>query len=102
MMNKSNYRIPILEFNNREDLIKFLQDNPPLCIFENIEEVLNPVGLQWNYTLTAKTESEETGVFIIQYKEFLYEKPQICNITAEWLKSALPHIKHWYKGEIKP
>ena len=101
-MNVTHYRIPTLAINSREDLMHFLQETPPLCVFENIEEVLNPVGFQWNYTLTAKTESEETGVFIVQYKEAIYEKPNTSGITADWLRVAIPNTKHWYKGEIKP
>lgn len=97
------YRIPTIEVESREDLLRLLLYNPPECVFEQVEEKLNPVGLQWNYTLSAKLESEDIGVAIIRYKESLYEQPDTSKCTiATWLAEEIPAIKNWYRGILKP
>jgi len=97
------YRLPTIEIENRDDLILFLSKNLPDCIFEHIEEVSNPVGKQWNYTLTAKIKSDDFGIAILEYKESLWENPDNTEkIIALWLKNAIPSINCWYRGKIKP
>ena len=97
------YRIPTIDIENKEDLIKILSENKPACIFEHIEEVTNPVGFQWNYILTAKITSENLGIAIILYKESFFEYPNIVDgIIAVWLKDAIPGIRCWYRGKLTP
>ena|GEM_PF-2988723 len=103
MKNQKIYRLPTIEIDNRNDLIKFLSKNLPDCIFEYIEEVNNPVGKQWDYTLTAKITSDNFEVAILEYKESLWEKPDNTGeIIALWLKESIPSINCWHKGKIKP
>jgi hypothetical protein len=103
LKNQKVYRLPTIEIDNRDDLISFLSKNMPDCIFEHVEEVNNPVGKQWDYTLTAKITSDDIGVAILEYKEFLWEKPdKTGDIMALWLKEAIPSINCWNKGKLRP
>lgn len=97
-----SYRIPKIEVNDRQELVRILSENPPLCIFEYIEEVSNPVGLQWNLELTTRVESENLGLVIISYNEDLFKLPVLVNnVFAVWLREKLPYVC-WYKGRIIP
>jgi len=98
---QETYRLPTIEIDNKDDLIQFFSKNLPDCIFENVEEVSNPVGKQWDYTLTAKIVSEIFGSAIVEYKEALWEKPDTEGIIALWLKEAIPPVSCWFKGTMK-
>lgn len=102
MENYESYRIPTVEIENKNDVIDFLTENLPDCIFENIEEVTNPVGFQWNYTLTTKISSKNTGVLIAIYKECFFVSPAKKGIISTWLKEAIPAINKWYRGKLIP
>ena len=98
---KHTFRLPTIKFDRREDLVNFLIHNPCEFIFEKAEEVINPVGFQWDVTLSSKVYSEDIGFAIIKYKEsFFNENLYPKDFYSDWLKSACPFVKNWYKGEI--
>jgi len=100
--NADSYKLPTIEFERRGDLINFLQKNPVSFVFENLEEVCNPVGLQWNLTISTKVNSQEIGQAVVTYHEALFEKPdKDTNICALWLQEACPFIINYYRGVIK-
>jgi hypothetical protein len=101
MKNNTIYKLPVIEIEKKEDLIDFLNKNTPDCFFEFVEEVNNPVGKQWNYILTARIESDNNGIAILEYKEALWEKPEEKGVIAIWLKETYPSTI-WYRGIIKP
>jgi hypothetical protein len=101
--NQEIYKLPIIEIENRTALIEFLSQHIPYCVFESVEEVNNPVGRQWNYTLTSKIILDNFGAAILEYKEFFWDKYEDAGgIIALWLKEAIPTIDRWYRGKIKP
>jgi hypothetical protein len=101
MTNQYNFKIPTIKFNVRSEFEEFLKKTRPEFVFEKLEEVTNPIGRQWNLTITTRIQSEDIGMAIVEFKEELYEYPEIVNdITANWLKKACPFIKNFYKGII--
>ena len=103
MTNQEIYKIPIVEVESREDLIKILTSNLCNCVFEQIQEVTNPVGLQWNYIFSTKINFKDFCIAIVVYKEALFEKPDVSKqIIGFWLKESVPAITNCYRGILKP
>lgn len=95
------YRIPTLEVNEKSELIRLLNEFTPECVFEHIEEAVNPVGFQWNYTLTTKIVIKSSPV-IVRYEDVFYEFPEsFNNVIAIWAKEKSPSPLIWMKGILK-
>ncbi|MEI7474325.1 MAG: hypothetical protein WCK67_06055 [bacterium] len=103
MENIINFRIPTIEIYKKEDLCEFLEENTPVYICEHIEEKLNPVGLQWNYILTAYIQNKLFGAVVIKYSESLFNQP---DFTQRPIISGLEHVikdkNIIFKGKISP
>jgi hypothetical protein len=101
MTNPICYKIPTIKLDTRDELVDLLERTMPEFVFEKFEEVLNPVGRQWNLTITTKISAEDIGIAIVEYKEFHYDPPLPSNgIISSWLRGSCPFIKNFYKGLI--
>ena len=95
------YKLPTIKLDTRDELVDLFEKTMPEFVFEKFEEVLNPVGRQWNLTITTKISSEDIGIAVVEYKESYYEIPPCSNgIISNWLRESCPFIKNFYKGLI--
>ena len=102
MKDQYNFKIPTIKVEKREELEDLLKKTRPEFVFEKLEEVLNPIGRQWNLTITTKISSDDIGIAIVEFQEKFYEYPETKNgIISLWLQESCPFIKNFYKGIIE-
>lgn len=103
MKSTNSFSIPKIILDSKDEILIFLEKNKPKSLFENIEEKDTPQGIQWNYKLTALIDNKKIGVAILEFQEYLYEKPDFKKRpTAEWLNKLNIDKNLIFKGEIIP